>query len=112
MYTVIEIKKTYSSHLECIIKYFHILNILNSLGLNDNEVEIMAFACVYGNIVGGAASEEYAKTFSKTRSSLRGGITSLVRKGFLIRKGKKTFLNKQLHIEFDSLILNIHIGDN
>ena len=108
MYTVIKIKKEYSTHLECIVKYFNILNVLNSLSLSENDIHLLAFA-TFGSLKG--KKKQFAEVFGCSTSSFENGITKLVKKGFLLRKDKEIIIHPQLHIEFDSLALYIQIDD-
>lgn len=110
MYTGIKIRKKYGTHLECVIKYYAVLNILNSLKWTNAEVNILAFACVYGNIAPIGARQDFVKTFGMAIRSLDNAIGRLIKRGFLYKEDKKILLNKQLHIEFTTLILNIYVS--
>lgn len=104
MYTVIKINKKYSTHLECVIKYFNILNILSSLNLRKGEVDILAFAAVYGNIGTVKARDEFCKTFTTSKKGFDNYMYNLIKRGFLQKEEKKVTLNKQLHVEHDIIL--------
>ena len=107
MYTAVRIKKTYGTRLEGIIKYLSILSLLNGLNLMKAEVNILAFTCVYGHIESPLSKQEFQKTFGKL-ASLNNLIYGLLKKGYLVKEGKKIILNKQLHIE-SPMILRVQI---
>jgi len=76
--------------------------------LTNAELNILAFACVNGNLGVIGARHEFVKTFGMTIRSLDNAIRKLVKRGFLYKEEKKILLNKQLHIDFSTLILNIY----
>lgn len=110
MYTAIKMKKKYGTHLECVIKYYSILNILSSLSWSKGDVNILSFVCVYGNIASMGIRKSFLDTFGMAPRSLDNSVRALLKKGFLIQEDDKITLNKQLHIEFETLILNIHVS--
>jgi len=109
LYTAVKIKKRYSTHLECVIKYYAILNVLNNLSLSKGDINILSFTCVYGHIGSLSARTELIRTFDMSKRYVKALILSLIKRGFLTIVDGKTVINKQLHIEFDSLLLKIHI---
>lgn len=111
MYLVQRIEKQYGTHLECVIKYFALLNVLNSLSLSEGEINVLAFSSIRPNLYPLETKEEFCKTFSYSLPSFEGYMYKLVKKGFLIKRKGNISLNKQLHIEFDSLLLHIEISN-
>jgi len=111
LYTAIKIKKTYGTHLECVIKYISILSILNSLPLSKGEISLLSFACVYGDISTEEAKQEFMQIFSLSKRFFENSVYKFLKMGLLYKEGGKLLLNKQLHIEFDSLMLKIEINE-
>lgn len=94
MYTAVNIQKTYSSHIECLIKYLGILNVLNSLGLEENEIIVLAYTGLGGKTPYGMPPS----TFYKVKKNLK-------LKGYIIDNK----LHPQLHIDFENILLKIRI---
>lgn len=96
MYTVIKVRKEYETYLERLTKYYGVLNVLNSFFLKEGEVLVLAYIAAGGQ---GRIESMPKSSFYKCREAL-------VDRGFLM---KDFTIHPQLHIEFESLILNIQI---
>ena len=97
--------------MECVIKYLSILNILNSLELSKGELSLLSFACVWGDISSKEAKKEFLKLFPLAPRTYDNILYKLLKSGFLVKEESTTLLNKQLHIEFETLLLKIQLSE-
>ena len=56
--------------------------------------------------------KEFSKVFGMAKQSVTNAIVKLIKRGFLIDGKHSPSLHKQLHIEFDILLLQIQIEND
>lgn len=102
-----KIHKTYGTQLGVVMKYYGLLNVLNSLSLSYRDLLILAYA--NQRPFTQETREEFCQIFDVPLPSLQNYIHKLVKRGFLQKKGKIVSLAPQLHIDANALLLQIHI---
>ena len=97
------------SSIQRAVKYYSILDTLNSLKLTEKHIQLMAFIATRGSISSGGAKETFKELFGSSKASIGNFVWELTQKGILTRKDGRVVLHPQLALDFsnDVIVLNI-----
>jgi hypothetical protein len=82
-------------------KYYGLLSALNSLGLTNREIQLIAFAAVKGNISYANIREEFCAKYKSSPPTINNMISKLKRIGVFIKDGTKVKVNPIIVLNFD-----------
>ena len=111
MITALKIKKTYPSNIELAVKYYSVLNELNSLGWAPLEIKLFAYIACKGSISSGGAKNSFKELFNCHSGTITNLISKLTKEKFLIKEKGKVKLHPQLIQDFtNEFLIQLHIG--
>lgn len=86
--------------------YYSVLSAINGMGLTKREVELIAFAAVYGNISRKNVKEEFCKKYSPTTIATINNMVSKLRKlSIFIKEAKVIRINPMIALDFNKDIV-------
>lgn len=98
-------KETELDEFQVALKYYSILSILNSLGLTQRELELLAFTAVRGTITPLPAREEFVQKFHSSLDSLENIKGKLVKKGLMVKVEDMYRVNPHIALDFTGPVL-------
>ena len=104
MYTAVNIKKSYSTRMECFVKYYGIICLLNNIQVSATALSILAYTSMIGGIKNLQDKKKFCKGLGIKLHSYNNLVYSLLEKGLLVKEGKEVNVNKQLHIDCPFLL--------
>lgn len=91
-------------------RYYGIMSSVNSLGLTQREIQLMAFACIRGNISYTEIKDDFCKRCNTSVPTINNMISRLRRVGVLVKDNGKMKVHPLLSIDFNKdVILEIHL---
>tara|TARA_R110000782_G_scaffold74248_3_gene148431 strand:- start:14610 stop:15014 length:405 start_codon:yes stop_codon:yes gene_type:complete len=104
------LKKDVDNNFILAEKYYSILSAVNSLGLTQREIQLVAFTAIKGNITYANVREEFCKKYNTTSPTINNIISKLKKLGIFIKEAGKVKINPILVIDFDkNLTLEIKL---
>lgn len=98
--------------IEAAIKYYSILSSINSLGLTDRQIALLAFIAVKGSISSSAAKNSFMEMYGSPKASIGNMVWALSKKGILVREDGKIVITPQLALDFNStIVLNLILSN-
>lgn len=88
------------SEIECAERYYSILSAINSLGLTQREIQLVAFTAIKGNITYANVREEFCKTYNTTSPTINNIVSKLKKLKIFLKKGKMIYINPMIVVDF------------
>lgn len=96
-----KLKKQLTDNYDIAEKYYSLLSALNSLGLTNREIQLIAFTAVKGNISYANIREEFCAKYKSSPPTINNMISKLKRIGVFIKDGTKVKVNPVIVLNFD-----------
>ena len=92
-------------------KYYHILSAVNSLGLTEREVQLIAFTAIKGNISYANIRQEFCDKYKSSPPTINNIISKLKRIGVFVKDGTKVKVNPIIILDFEKdIVLQISVS--
>jgi len=95
-------------------KYYSILSAINSLGLTQREIQLIAFTAIKGNITYANVREEFCKKYNTTSPTINNIISKLKKMGIFIKEAGKVKINPAIVVDFNknlTLVIKLEHGE-
>ena len=96
-----KIKKEEKDSLSLAEKYYAILSDVNSLGLTQREIQLVAFTAVRGNISNANVREEFCTKYNTTSPTINNIVSKLKKIGVFIKDKSMVKVNPVIVIDFN-----------
>jgi hypothetical protein len=100
-----KLKKVVNTDMQLAEKYYSILSVINSLGLTNREIQLVAFTAIKGNITYANVREEFCKTYKSSSPNINNIISKLKKMGIFIKENGKVRVNPVIVIDFSKELL-------
>ena len=110
-----KIKKVYSTGMDIAEKYYSVLSILNDLNLTNREIQLLAYTSVRGTISSKPARDEYCKKYGSSLATVNNMMSSLRKKGLLVKENTKLRVNPVISPNFSQdlgLVITLVNGED
>jgi len=92
-------------------KYYHILSAVNSLGLTEREIQLIAFTAIKGNISYANIRQEFCDKYKSSAPTINNIISKLKRIGVFVKDGTKVKVNPIIILDFEKdIVLQISVS--
>jgi hypothetical protein len=108
------LKKDVTSEYILAEKYYSILSAINSLGLTQREIQLIAFTAIKGNITYANVREEFCKKYNTTSPTINNIISKLKKMGIFIKEAGKVKINPAIVVDFNknlTLVIKLEHGE-
>lgn len=95
-------------------KYYTILSNVNSLGLTEREIQLVAFTAIRGNISYSNIRQEFCEKYKSSSATINNMISKLKKINVLVKDGTKVKVNPKIILPFNDadlvLIITLEHG--
>lgn len=108
------LKKDVTSEYILAEKYYSILSAINTLGLTQREIQLIAFTAIKGNITYANVREEFCKKYNTTSPTINNIISKLKKMGIFIKEAGKVKINPAIVVDFNknlTLVIKLEHGE-
>lgn len=94
-------------------RYYSVMSAVNSLGLTERELQLVAFTAVKGNISYKNIREEFCEKYKSSFPTINNLISKLKKIGVFVKEGSKVKVNSLISLNFENdVVLEIKITSN
>ena len=87
--------------MEIAVRYYGILNVVNSLGLTDRMVQLLAHTAIKGTISTVTSKEEFIGTTGSSKASVNNMTSKMIKMGLMVKdQNKKIRVNPVINLDF------------
>lgn len=94
-------------------RYYSVMSAVNSLGLTERELQLVAFTAVKGNISYKNIRKEFCEKYKSSFPTINNLISKLKKIGVFVKEGSKVKVNSLINLNFENdVVLEIKITSN
>ena len=93
-------KKVENDSFSLAERYYTLLSAVNSLGLTEREIQLIAFTAIKGNISYANIREEFCKKYNSSSATINNIISKLKKLNVLVKDGGKVKVNNVIVLDF------------
>jgi hypothetical protein len=93
-------KKVENDNFSLAERYYTLLSAVNSLGLTEREIQLVAFTAIKGNISYANIREEFCKKYESSSATINNIISKLKKINVLVKDGGKVKVNNVIVLDF------------
>jgi hypothetical protein len=93
-------KKVENDNFSLAERYYTLLSAVNSLGLTEREIQLIAFTAIKGNISYANIREEFCKKYNSSSATINNIISKLKKLNVLVKDGGKVKVNNVIVLDF------------
>jgi TATA-box binding protein (TBP) (component of TFIID and TFIIIB) len=93
-------KKVENDSFSLAERYYTLLSAVNSLGLTEREIQLVAFTAIKGNISYANIREEFCKKYESSSATINNIISKLKKINVLVKDGGKVKVNNVIVLDF------------
>lgn len=91
-------------------KYYSIVSSLNSLGLTERELQLVAFTAIRGNVSYTEIKEDFCKKHNSSIQTINNMMSKLRRMGVFVKDNGKTKVHPHILLDFNkNIVLEIKL---
>lgn len=107
-----KLKKDVANEFLLAEKYYGILSVINSLGLTEREIQLIAFTAIKGNISNVNYRDEFCKKYNTTTPTINNIVSKLKKIGVFVKTEdkdssypKKVRVNPSINLDFSKELM-------